>query len=873
MMTSERYKVFSPELVDKHPLTGPHSEDTVPKELIAMIKPLRRYQKHSDSKDSGISLDLDFNKKLHFAVWPCGKFEGFLEAVNQNPEAIHCRYGFSNETLLHRACRYGNQQVFDYLLANDAVLTARNKAGATPIHLASKFKRVKFIEDLLAAGVPWDECDDQGDQPIHYAAMSGCVESVGLLVKAGAYKCSPGFRGNTIVHYAARGAKLELIEDIFAGGCTVINKVNDLTESPLHLAASSYTADPNQGLAVIKRILHYGGQLNARTIWGDTAAHYAGRWGSPTVLSFLLSEGIEVGKEVDTGHDSFFEKLELPAEMREDFKYTLLQKVAKSTCMEKAHIVLNKIMDARIKLAQNMYYSNRGVDDQQEEMNNQEKAFLFMSSELQVNGDPDGAIQMFLKYSPDSLTRLFDRCIIKPCQAQVQGRVYIDMFLFNMSKDKCGRSDELNIIENLIAMGKERFLIHPLFELFLKMKWYKTWFYYLVYILLHLIFLVSLCGFTLAHFGKLVEDMENYNYRERNFWWYFLATSHAYIVIVVMSKSLQSGGMIKKTHNSGHNTKKKFWSVVEQQLYSTFILVKEIVMPTLVGVVLYGNLSEKQMRYILACSIILACYSFMKTISRLPRVGLYVHMLNKVMATVLNFFASYVWHFLGYAIAFHILLPGSRPFGLFSDSFIKVMTMLMGEYDYTLYFVADENTSLMARAIFVVFLVDMSVVLMNLVLGLAIADIEELQRNSAVRRMMQETCAILFTENMFVIFNKICPCTDLFNTSIVNERTMLFQDVIYLDLVDLDKSPNNVLVLERVMPEKTSYYQCPHHIVVSVANIVKSTLNQRLNPDKKLDDSLDEMDKIRKTQANILETLANLTNLMGELNRRKLETP
>lgn len=86
--------------------------------------------------------------------------------------------------------------------------------------------------------------------------------------------------------------------------------------------------------------------------------------------------------------------------------------------------------------------------------------------------------------------------------------------------------------------------------------------------------------------------------------------------------------------------------------------------------------------------------------------------------------------------------------------------MLMGEYDYTLYFVADENTSLMARAIFVVFLVDMSVVLMNLVLGLAIADIEELQRNSAVRRMMQETGAIMFTENVFVIFNKICPCKE-----------------------------------------------------------------------------------------------------------------
>ncbi len=30
----------------------------------------------------------------------------------------------------------------------------------------------------------------------------------------------------------------------------------------------------------------------------------------------------------------------------------------------------------------------------------------------------------------------------------------------------------------------------------------------------------------------------------------------------------------------------------------------------------------------------------------MPRVGLYVNMLSKVMMTVLNFFASYVWHFL-----------------------------------------------------------------------------------------------------------------------------------------------------------------------------------------------------------------------------------
>ena len=55
------------------------------------------------------------------------------------------------------------------------------------------------------------------------------------------------------------------------------------------------------------------------------------------------------------------------------------------------------------------------------------------------------------------------------------------------------------------------------------------------------------------------------------------------------------------------------------------------------------------------------------------RIGQHVYMLNKVMLTVLNFFLSYVWHFLGYAIAFHILVPNSGPFALFSDSFIKVV--------------------------------------------------------------------------------------------------------------------------------------------------------------------------------------------------------
>ena len=62
----------------------------------------------------------------------------------------------------------------------------------------------------------------------------------------------------------------------------------------------------------------------------------------------------------------------------------------------------------------------------------------------------------------------------------------------------------------------------------------------------------------------------------------------------------------------------------------------------------------------------------MGIISRLPGIGLYVHMLGKVFNTVLNFICVYIWVLLGYAIAFHIILPVNGPFGIFGDAFVKV---------------------------------------------------------------------------------------------------------------------------------------------------------------------------------------------------------
>lgn len=60
------------------------------------------------------------------------------------------------------------------------------------------------------------------------------------------------------------------------------------------------------------------------------------------------------------------------------------------------------------------------------------------------------------------------------------------------------------------------------------------------------------------------------------------------------------------------------------------------------------------------------------------------------------------------------------------DSFVKVVTMLLGEFEYT-DLVEGEETTWWAKLVFLLFIMMMSIVLINLVIGLSINDIARLR--------------------------------------------------------------------------------------------------------------------------------------------------
>lgn len=161
---------------------------------------------------------------------------------------------------------------------------------------------------------------------------------------------------------------------------------------------------------------------------------------------------------------------------------------------------------------------DRGESVNQEELSEQQRQFYNMSHEFTCYEDSFNTLRFFLTYCPDSLTYLLDRCLVKPIAYQPQGVTYLDLFLFHPSEADQSKS-EMKLIETLISMGKDRFLIHPVIEIFLKLKWQKIWRLYVISVLFFGGFFMSLVGYSLTHYGLIFGGLPlNYGEQRTNWW-------------------------------------------------------------------------------------------------------------------------------------------------------------------------------------------------------------------------------------------------------------------------------------------------------------------------------------------------------------------
>ncbi|KAF0296921.1 Transient receptor potential channel pyrexia [Amphibalanus amphitrite] len=142
-------------------------------------------------------------------------------------------------------------------------------------------------------------------------------------------------------------------------------------------------------------------------------------------------------------------------------------------------------------------------------------------------------------------------------------------------------------------------------------------------------------------------------------------------------------------------------------------------------------------------------------VGRFPSVGIYIYMFVRVARKLIGFLMVYSPLLVAFALSFHVLFGLTPAFKTIPLSLIKTFVMMMGEYDYDGMFSGNEGPSYpgTAHLLLILFVVSMSIITVNLLIGLTVNDIQGLFKTAGVERLRMTVIQILYIES--VIYSNI----------------------------------------------------------------------------------------------------------------------
>ncbi|KAI4464135.1 transient receptor potential channel pyrexia [Holotrichia oblita] len=147
----------------------------------------------------------------------------------------------------------------------------------------------------------------------------------------------------------------------------------------------------------------------------------------------------------------------------------------------------------------------------------------------------------------------------------------------------------------------------------------------------------------------------------------------------------------------------------------------------------------------ISIAILLSWTELMLLIGRLPSYGYYALMFAAVLQNVIKVLLTFICLVIGFALSFSIQFHNYPEFKDPWRAVVKTTVMMMGEFEYADLFTQSNNGTDIAqglpttsRVIFLMFVIVASIVLMNLMVGLAVSDIQGLTQVGNVRRLEKQ---------------------------------------------------------------------------------------------------------------------------------------
>ncbi|KAM7358745.1 transient receptor potential cation channel A1 isoform 2-T2 [Cochliomyia hominivorax] len=645
---------------------------------------------------------------LHLVIMNGGRLQEFAEEVSktQSKEQLEQLLNEKDNTgcsPLHYASRDGHIRSLENLIRLGACINLKNNNNESPLHFAARYGRYNTVKQLLDSekgSFIINESDGDGLTPLHIASQQGHTRVVQLLLNRGA-----------LLHRDHNG------------------------RNPLQLAAMS-------GYTETIELLHsvHSHLLDQVDKEGNTALHLATMENKPHAISVLLSMGCKL----------LYNEMDLSA-----IDYAIYYKYPEAALAMVTH---------------------------------EKRANEVMA----LKSDKHPCVTLALIASmPKVFEAVQDKCITKANCKKDSKSFYIKYAFYPLqlspeqieakriqNNDPTWREPPLAVVNTMVNHGRVELLAHPLSQKYLQMKWnsYGKYFH-LANLLIYSIFLLfvtiysslmmngikvqnriisahlndiknssDLIDCTLSSNIRLLNYTSSEDCYERIQHSTAIIVCAAVIIVYIAASSLRE--LIQMYQQRLH------YILEIVNLISWILYISTLIM---VIPVFKSDGSITNVHYSAASiSVFLSWFRLLLFLQRFDQVGIYVVMFLEILQTLIKVLLVFSILIIAFGLAFYILLskiidpqPNHLSFSNIPMSLLRTFSMMLGELDFVgtyvnTYYRDQLKVPVTSFLILSVFMILMPILLMNLLIGLAVGDIESVRRNAQLKRLAMQV--VLHTE-------------------------------------------------------------------------------------------------------------------------------
>uniref|UniRef100_A0A6A7FTK1 Transient receptor potential channel pyrexia-like n=1 Tax=Hirondellea gigas TaxID=1518452 RepID=A0A6A7FTK1_9CRUS len=368
----------------------------------------------------------------------------------------------------------------------------------------------------------------------------------------------------------------------------------------------------------------------------------------------------------------------------------------------------------------------------------------------------DSVLSYTLRHIPGGMEALFDSCLVtntRNCNAKTL-EVKFNFIPCISSHD----NNQMRCLWNIVEFGHAKLLKHPLCETFLLVKWFKVkkffyiqFMYYFLYAILTTLltfdkYLEKSCNCSNISFNvSCVGNMTNYNTGNPEDERLLPRPLRLTMLSVVLVQAiLILFNLILSLIYSYKSFKFSLWNV----LHVVIILMVFLVLPFD-----YPNTRYFQ-QHVASVLQLLLWAQCMLLVGQIPACGIYVVMFTRVAGVFVRIFAVYFSLLLAFTFSFHISehVEGKTCATILDVflTFLKTLTMMIGELDYTEEFVQQlRNLPFTSHIIFILFVIMVAIILSNLLVALAVNDVQSLRSSAHLERLIKQMELVYDMEQSF----------------------------------------------------------------------------------------------------------------------------